>query len=470
MQSANSGLTSLRFEIPRYGGHATHKQSQRPTAVVKQHPTFHFISEMLSVPVPASVWIRFDDSKVWMAVEEKIYGHILATFLADEVDFFIIVRPTGSNSPNTSPTASAITSIASTTTSSKDPTRPFSRQSKSSASRSASRADSMTKTPPKKFSAENSSRYFSTIERMRLANNSLDPIYFEPIEETPMQEQITIADADDRTTLVVPIESMIALIKNASENATSPFETVILCPETNKAVVLDVEVWKRWLVRGNAAQEEFMAMFVDAIQIDSARGQFSASLRTNNDLFWRLCAFISDLKVYGCSSVAAGRIDSIPLDAPMKFGWPYFDHEEVRLLLAAPLHPNTNVNDALAKRIEAKSLEVCASHDMAPFLIRAFSIGKGEMEKTGFKKFYDNFRGLPIDGDGSGKRPTGKESGMSDGSSGQGGESSGRHAVDGSKQSKKEKARRFKGKEGPKELGQSAESSVKGKTVPRKGK
>jgi len=299
----------------------------------------------------------------------------------------------------------------------------------------------------------------------------MDPIYFEPIEETPLQEQITLADSDDRTTLVVPIDSMMCLSKSASESANSPFETVIVCPETNESVVLDVEVWKRWLVRGNAAQEAFMAIFVDGIQVEAARAQFLTSIRANKDLFFRVCTFISDLKRYGSSALAAKRIDSISFDAPLKFGWPYFELDEANFLLGGPLHPKTTIKDALAKRIEGKSMEVCASHDMAPSLIRAFSIDEDEMERTGFRKFYEAFRGISTDGIGRGGQ--GNESGRSNGNE-RGGESSSRRGAEKAKPAKKgrNKARNGNGKQRrtEKEYGVSGETSIKGSSLGKKGK
>ena len=162
-----------------------------------------------------------------MAVDEEVYTHLVTTFLQDNDDVFVLIRPQGSNSPNTSPTASAVPSIISRSTQSKSASsRPQSSHSKSTSSRPESRTSIAFKTPPKKFSSQQTSPgYFSQIERMTDAKNTIDPLWFEPIEETPLQEQVVISSDDDKVTMRLPVDSVICLIKNSVEGGTSPFET-----------------------------------------------------------------------------------------------------------------------------------------------------------------------------------------------------------------------------------------------------
>jgi len=233
------------------------------------------------------------------------------------------------------------------------------------------------------------------------AKNTIDPLWFEPIEETPLQEQVVISSDDDKVTMRLPVDSVICLIKNSVEGGTSPFETKIISPETEDTIKLSIEVWKRWLIRGNSGQEHFMTIFVQAVKVDAGRKQFLASLRSNTELFFRICSFIMDLRQYGSSTTAAKRIESVSLDAPMKFGLPYFEPQEAMYLLAGPLHPDTTIQETLARRIEGKSMEVCASHDMAPFLMRSFEIEQEDLDKSGFKRFHETFRGLNVEDIGS---------------------------------------------------------------------
>ena len=188
------------------------------------------------------------------------------------------------------------------------------------------------------------------------------------------------------------------MIKNSVEGGTSPFETKITSSETEDTIKLSVEVWKRWLIRGKSGQEHFITIFLQAIKVDAGRKRCLASLRFNPEFFFRICSFITDLRQYGSSTAATKRIESVSFDAPMKFGFPYFKPQEAIYLLAGPLHPNTTIQEALGRRIEGKSMEVCASHEMAPFLIRSFEINQEDLDKSGFKRFHETFRGLKVDG------------------------------------------------------------------------
>src|SRR5947207_152685 len=113
---------------------------------------------------------------------------------------------------------------------------------------------------------------------LRDVKNTIDPLWFEPIEETPLQEQVIISSDDDKVTMRLPVDSLISLIKNSVEGGTSPFETKIISPEREDTIKLSIEVWKRWLIRGNSGQEQFMTIFVRAVKVDAGRKQFLSSL------------------------------------------------------------------------------------------------------------------------------------------------------------------------------------------------
>jgi hypothetical protein len=212
-EQSQEGKAYVRYEIPMYGGHVISKEIQLSLQNLKNNPSFMYLAAVTEASLPASFWIRQDHSRIWMAVDEEVYTHLVTTFLQDNDDVFVLIRPQGSASPNTSPTASTVPSILSRSS-----------QSKSTSSRPESRSSIAFKTPPRKFSSQQTSPgYFSQIERMMDAKNTIDPLWFEPIEEIPLQEQVIISSDDDKVTMRLPVDSLICLIKNSVEGGTSPF-------------------------------------------------------------------------------------------------------------------------------------------------------------------------------------------------------------------------------------------------------
>ena len=231
---------------------------------------------------------------------------------------------------------------------------------------------------------------------MVAVKNILDPVYFNPVDEMPLSDLVTLSDENDTTMITISVASLLALIRAKETEGENPFNTVVTSPETEDSILLSPDLWTRWLLRGNQGQDEFLNVFVQATRVDAARRQWLSLLRMNYDLFMRVCTFIEDLRRYGSSLASARRIDSIALSSPLKFGLPYFEKDEANMLLSGPLHPDSTVREKLAERIEGKGMEVCASHDMAPFLMRAFSIDSADLEKDGFARFYNAFSRLSI--------------------------------------------------------------------------
>ena len=129
-QRIQEGKAYVRYEIPMYGGHVTSKEIQLSLQDLKNRTSFTYVAAVAEASHPASFWMRQDDSRVWMAVHEEVYAHLVTTFLQDNDDVFILIRPQGSPSPNTSPTVSAVPSIFSRSSQSKSASsRPLSSQS-----------------------------------------------------------------------------------------------------------------------------------------------------------------------------------------------------------------------------------------------------------------------------------------------------------------------------------------------------
>src|SRR5947207_5095127 len=110
-EQIQEGRAYVRHEIPMHGGHVISKEIELSLQDLKNNPSFRYLGTVAEASLPASFWMRQDHSRVWMALDEEVCTHFVTTFLQDNDDVFVLIRPQGSTSPNTSPTASAVPSI-----------------------------------------------------------------------------------------------------------------------------------------------------------------------------------------------------------------------------------------------------------------------------------------------------------------------------------------------------------------------
>lgn len=148
-------------------------------------------------------------------------------------------------------------------------------------------------------------------------------------------------------------------------------------------IQLTKDVWIKSLLRG-AWKEEFQAIWSIETEIQIERSDALQELKDTFPSFENnACVFLQDLKQFGRSSDARDRL--LASNHEFFLGAPYFSSETVTAILKLPFGHNTfhaNLKDLIAKKQErGQSDEICASHDLAPLVEKAFGIRWSSVRK-----------------------------------------------------------------------------------------
>ena len=128
-------------------------------------------------------------------------------------------------------------------------------------------------------------------------------------------------------------------------------------------------------------------------------------LHANTTLLAKLKIFINDFTTFGSSESAQRRLHEEPM-AKFFFSKVYFNEDEIERLLGFPTQSGLSVSNILQAMLSSNTnsvepggshkYELCASHDLAPLLLRVYGIQKGFAQEKSFKsalkKFENNWR------------------------------------------------------------------------------
>ncbi|KAI9833203.1 MAG: hypothetical protein M1819_003826 [Sarea resinae] len=117
-------------------------------------------------------------------------------------------------------------------------------------------------------------------------------------------------------------------------------------------------------------------------------------LQDNSSLWYRIHVFLYDLRHFDSKVESQSRLERV-VDASY-LGLPYFQPEEVAQLKATTVNIreqktletliqetlDERLNRRMKKRVESRDFRVCAAHDMAPIMEKAFDIKPKDLERN----------------------------------------------------------------------------------------
>lgn len=149
------------------------------------------------------------------------------------------------------------------------------------------------------------------------------------------------------------------------------------------SVKLDKDIWMRSLLRG-PTKGQFLEIWNAFSERAVARSDALRALSANFPYFDNNARlFVQDLKFFGSKSDARSRL--LSTNHRFFLGEPYFSSAAVEKILALPVEPSTlhgqldNLMHIKAERGQEE--ELCASHDLAPIFIHAFSLEWDKLKK-----------------------------------------------------------------------------------------
>ena len=114
--------------------------------------------------------------------------------------------------------------------------------------------------------------------------------------------------------------------------------------------------------------------------------------KTDHDLWYKLHVLLYDLRHFEQSDVSKSRLETV-VD-PSYLGEPYFNQNEAQKIKGGQLSNenktlsalieetlNERLDRRIKKRIESGDYRVCAAHDVAPILEKAFGIKPKDLER-----------------------------------------------------------------------------------------
>lgn len=118
------------------------------------------------------------------------------------------------------------------------------------------------------------------------------------------------------------------------------------------------------------------------------------SIEHNESLFIRLKFFIYDLLKFNSE-----RLNLLSCKHPeYYFSRFYFTEDEIEELINFHISSDMTYKDLFDEFIKTKSdsVEICTSHDIAPFIYNTFNISKRFIKDPRFIKQYKKFKGLSV--------------------------------------------------------------------------
>ena len=116
-----------------------------------------------------------------------------------------------------------------------------------------------------------------------------------------------------------------------------------------------------------------------------------AELKTDSDIWYKIHVLLYDLRHFEQSNVSQSRLETV-ID-PSYLGEPYFNPEEAEKINGARLDAdktlsllieetlNERLERRMKKRVESGDYRVCAAHNVAPILEKAFGIKPKDLER-----------------------------------------------------------------------------------------
>ena len=114
-------------------------------------------------------------------------------------------------------------------------------------------------------------------------------------------------------------------------------------------------------------------------------------LKMNSNIWYKIHVLLYDLRHFEQSNISQCRLE-IVID-PSYLGQPYFNADEAEKIKGARLDGdktlsalieetlNERLNRRIKKRVESGDYRVCAAHDVAPILEKAFAIKPKDLER-----------------------------------------------------------------------------------------
>ncbi|OJJ69879.1 hypothetical protein ASPBRDRAFT_66942 [Aspergillus brasiliensis CBS 101740] len=219
----------------------------------------------------------------------------------------------------------------------------------------------------------------------RIDTRSLDAETLSPISALPDSEKMTL-DLGQGRYETFSVSYLIGWIMAEAEKGT-PLHNIVVTSFTPKGrpsnLVLDRDTWTRSLLRG-PNKNQFFDIWTKYSESAVRRTDALDKLHRDYDYFDKNAkVFIRDLKLFGSKPDSRTRL----LGTRHRYflGEPYFSSALVGLILVLPLQTTTvqgHLDDLIKKKAtRGQEEELCASHDLAPIFLRAFSLDWDAIKK-----------------------------------------------------------------------------------------
>ncbi|PYH33993.1 uncharacterized protein BO87DRAFT_426267 [Aspergillus neoniger CBS 115656] len=219
----------------------------------------------------------------------------------------------------------------------------------------------------------------------RANTNSLDAETLSPINSLPDSEKMTL-DLGQGQQETFSVSYLIGWTMAEAEKGT-PLHNIVVTSITPKGrpvnLTLTRDTWTRSLLRG-PNKNQFLEIWTKYSESAVRRTDLLDKLHRDYDYFdTNAKVFIKDLKLFGSKPDSRTRL----LGTRHRYflGEPYFSSTLVDHILVLPLQTSTvqgHLDDLMRKKASrGQEEELCASHDLAPVFLRAFSLDWDAIKK-----------------------------------------------------------------------------------------
>lgn len=217
--------------------------------------------------------------------------------------------------------------------------------------------------------------------------NEIEPFTYDEINTINKEDLVLIPTNITKNYYAVYIYSLINFFKSQLANGKRFFEIEFSFEE--ETIIFTKELWTKYLLRGNHNNKILVNFFADIFYNFSNSNSSLDLLKNYDNLYLRLKFFINDLLIYKNE-----RLQFLSSRYPeYYFSLFYFTEDEIDMLINFPTSSGLLYRELFDQFIKDK-IELCTSHDIAPFMYKIFGITKNFNKDPSFIKNYKKFKGL----------------------------------------------------------------------------
>lgn len=182
--------------------------------------------------------------------------------------------------------------------------------------------------------------------------------------------------------------SLITFLKSQLAKGNRFFYIEFSCKE--EIIVFTKELWTEYLLKRYHNNESLIHFYTDIFHNLSNYSTLLHSLQNNNNLYLRLKFFIYDLLKYNHE-----RLQFLSNRYPeYYFSRFHFSEDEIDFFVHFPTSTGLLYKDLFNEfKKDKNKIELCTSHDLAPFIYNIFVISKHFCKDLSFIKNYKKFKG-----------------------------------------------------------------------------